>query len=47
MNFYFKSTFAYTTIKDRLPVTIAKGIDFIHRSKNDLVKRYPDVNLLN
>ena len=26
-----KASFAFTTIKDRLPVTITKAIDFIHR----------------
>lgn len=33
-----KSTFAYKTIKDRLPVIIVKTIDFFHRQRKDLHK---------
>lgn len=33
-----KSSFAYKTIKDRLPVIIVKTIDFLHRHRQDLHK---------
>lgn len=33
-----KSSFAYKTIKDRLPVIIVKTIDFFHRRRKDLHK---------
>lgn len=33
-----KSSFAYKTIKDRLPVIIVKTIDFIHRQRKELHK---------
>jgi hypothetical protein len=38
-----KNSFAYKTIKDRLPVTITKVIDFIHRYRNELTERYSQV----
>ena len=38
-----KASFAFTTIKDRLPVTITKAIDFIHRFRIELLERYTQV----
>ncbi|CAF0883846.1 unnamed protein product [Brachionus calyciflorus] len=37
-----KGTFAYTTVKDRLPVTITKAIDYLSRFRNELIQRYTD-----
>ncbi|RNA39509.1 hypothetical protein BpHYR1_050362 [Brachionus plicatilis] len=37
-----KNTFAYVTIKDRLPVTITKAIDYLSRFRNELAQRYSE-----
>jgi len=33
-------SFAYKTIKDRLPVTVTKTIDYLSRFRNELIKKY-------
>lgn len=37
-----KGSFAYATIKDRLPVTVTKTIDYIARNHKELMERYTD-----
>lgn len=39
-----KASFAYKTIKDRLPVTITKVIDYIHRFRGELIERFGQVS---
>ena len=38
MNYLEFSSFAYPTIKDRLPVIVTKTIDYLHRKRNNLVE---------
>ena len=36
----FLSSFAYKTVKDRLPVTITRAIDYISRFRSNLADQY-------
>ncbi|XP_013420082.1 protein-glutamate O-methyltransferase isoform X2 [Lingula anatina] len=41
----FKDSFAYETIKDRLPVILAKTVDAVHRLKNDIKEQHGEAGM--
>lgn len=41
----FKGSFAYVTIKDRLPQILTKVIDTVHRHKNTFFEKYGEVGI--
>uniref|UniRef100_A0A8C0H3V9 Uncharacterized protein n=1 Tax=Chelonoidis abingdonii TaxID=106734 RepID=A0A8C0H3V9_CHEAB len=42
----FQGSFAYFTIKDRLPQILTKVIDTLHRHKNEFFEEYGEVRVL-
>ncbi|KAI5615123.1 protein-glutamate O-methyltransferase [Silurus asotus] len=41
----FEGSFAYLTVRDRLPTILTKVIDTIHRTKNDFFQKHGEVSL--
>lgn len=39
----FSRSFAYLTIKDRIPQILTKAIDTLHRHKNEMFEKHGEV----